>query len=428
MATESNSCARELKIEVPTEAVERETQRVTREFVRLARLPGFRPGKAPAELVRRRFWDDIRSEVLHALIPASLEDAFREKNLKPVGRPAIDDLEFEPAKPLRFKATFEVLPDITLADYRGLEIEPARIELADSDLEQELEALREQAATYVPVEERAAQNGDTVVTHLMGIVTAPEEQRPPIVLDDVMVHLGAESTLEAFNEALMGAGPGDEHKFSVTYPQDYPEASLAGRTVGFTARVKDVKRKELPALDDDFARQVGDYQDLDDLKAKLRQRLEEARARREQELTRQRLLDALLARHDFPVPEALVERQLDVRLERQVRALMAQGLDPRRVDVDWGRVRRAAREPALRESKLALLLDRIAAKENIEVSEEDVSRELERLAPQSRESPEALRARLTREGGLDRIKNAIRSEKVVEFLRSHARPAAPNRG
>lgn len=428
MTTETNSCMRELEIEIPVEVVEKETQRVTREFARMARLPGFRPGKAPPELVRRRFWDDIKSEVLHSLIPSSLETAFRERNLAPVGNPSIAELQFEPEKPLRFKATFEVLPEITLGDYKDLEVEAAHIELTEADLERELEALRERAAAYEPVEDRPAADGDTVVTHLVGVVTAPKEHREPIVLEEVLVHLGAESTLDEFNQGLRGARAGEERTFSVTYPEDYPEGNLGGRTVAFTARVKSVKHKQLPALDDGFARQVGDFSTLEALKTKLRQHLEEARAQREKELTREHLLDALLARHDFAVPEALVERQLDARLERQVRALLAQGIDPRRVDVDWGRVRRKGREGAERDARLGLLLGRIAEAENITVSEEELNREIERLAQQSRQSPDAVRARLTKEEKLGSIMNAVRSEKVIEFLHSHARLRAPGRG
>lgn len=428
MATETNTCQRELEIEIPVETVERETERVTRAFARQARLPGFRPGKAPAELVRRRYWDDIKSEVLHHLIPESLDNAFKEKNLAPVGDPAIAELSFEPTKPLRFKATFEVMPEIRLGDYKGLEVEPARIELTDEDLERELEGLRQRAATFEEVADRPAADGDTVVAGLIGVVTEPKEKREPLLLEDVPVEVGGEGTLAAFTEGLGGARAGEERKFSVPYPADYPEANLAGRTVAFTARVKSIKRRVLPALDDAFAQRVSEAKTLEELKTKLREGLERARAARERQLTERRLLEALLARHDFPVPEALIERQLDQRLERQVRALLAQGIDPRRAPVDWGRLRREQRPGAREDVQLSLLLDHIAQAEKIEVTEEEVTRELERLAGEAGQSSEAVRARLTKEGGLGRIKSAVRSEKVIELLRSHARFTAPNRG
>lgn len=428
MTLDTNTCQRELEIEIPAEVVEKETQRVTREFTRLARIPGFRPGKAPAELVRRRFWDDIKSEVLHSLIPSSLQNAFREGNLNPVGNPSIAELQFEPAKPLRFKASFEVLPEFTLGEFKGLSVEAAKVEVTDQDVERELERLREQAATYVPVEDRPAEDGDTVVASLVGVVTNAKEKREPLVLDEVEVHLGEEGTMEAFSQGLQGVRAEEERQFDAPYPDGYPDARLAGQTVAFTARVKAVRRKQLPALDDEFAQQVGNYKTVQELTQKLRQDMQQAAARQEKELTQQRLLDELLSRHEFPLPEALVQHQIDMRLERRVRALVAQGIDPQQVQVDWAKVRRDQREGAIRDLKLGLLLERIAKVENLQSTEEEVASEIERLAQSSNQTPEAVRARLTKEQGLDRIESAIRSEKVIEFLHSQARIAAPGRG
>ena len=428
MTPDTNTCQRELEIEIPAEVVEKETQRVTREFTRLARIPGFRPGKAPAELVRRRFWDDIKSEVLHSLIPSSLQNAFREGNLNPVGNPSIAELQFEPAKPLRFKASFEVLPEFTLGEFKGLSVEAAKVEVTDQDVEQELERLREQAATYVPVEDRPAEDGDTVVASLVGVVTNAKEKREPLVLDEVEVHLGEEGTMEAFSQGLQGVRAEEERQFNAPYPDGYPDARLAGQTVAFTARVKAVRQKQLPALDDEFAQQVGNYKTVQELTQKLRQDMQQAAARQEKELTQQRLLDELLSRHEFPLPEALVQHQIDMRLERRVRALVAQGIDPQQVQVDWAKVRRDQREGAIRDLKLGLLLERIAKVENLQSTEEEVASEIERLAQSSNQTPEAVRARLTKEQGLDRIESAIRSEKVIEFLHSQARIAAPGRG
>jgi len=428
MTPDTNTCQRELEIEIPAEVVEKETQRVTREFTRLARIPGFRPGKAPAELVRRRFWDDIKSEVLHSLIPSSLQNAFREGNLNPVGNPSIAELQFEPAKPLRFKASFEVLPEFTLGEFKGLSVEAAKVEVTDQDVERELERLREQAATYMPVEDRPAEDGDTVVASLVGVVTNAKEKREPLVLDEVEVHLGEEGTMEAFSQGLQGVRAEEERQFNAPYPDGYPDARLAGQTVAFTARVKAVRQKQLPTLDDEFAQQVGNYKTVQELTQKLRQDMQQAAARQEKELTQQRLLDELLSRHEFPLPEALVQHQIDMRLERRVRALVAQGIDPQQVQVDWAKVRRDQREGAIRDLKLGLLLERIAKVENLQSTEEEVASEIERLAQSSNQTPEAVRARLTKEQGLDRIESAICSEKVIEFLHSQARIAAPGRG
>ncbi|MFQ5925950.1 MAG: trigger factor [Terriglobia bacterium] len=422
MAGEPNSCWRELEVEVPAEVVEREMERVTREFARAVRIAGFRPGKAPANLVRSRFKDEIRSEVLHALIPDSFESAVREKRLRPVSGPRIEKLEFEPDKPLRFRATFEVLPEIRLENYHGLEIEPVKLEVREEDVARELEALREQAATLEPVAGRAVDHGDTAVVSLVGSVTRPKEAgRKPIVLEEVLCHVGAETTLEAFTQGLRGAHAGEERTIEVNYPEDYPEKELAGRSVSYQAKVKAIKHKQLPELDDEFAQQVGEFKTLDELKRKIRENLEAARARRERELTQQRLLDALLAPHDFPVPEALVEDQMDTRLERQVRVLLSQGIDPRRLDIDWARLRRQQHQAAERDVRVGLLLERIGETESIEVTESEVEQEVARIAQQSAQSTAAVRARLTSAGELDKIRRAIRNEKAVEFLLAHAR-------
>ena len=428
MATETKSCVRELEVEIPAEVVERETERVTKQIARVAQLPGFRPGKVPPQIVRRRFWEDIRGEVLHKLVPSYLETAVRENKLTVVGEPEIRDLEFEPEKPLRFRASFEVLPEFELKDYKGLEVEPAHIEPTDEDLQRELEELREQAATYEPVENRGAEDSDTVMAKLTGVVTDSKEERQPIVLEQATINIGEENTLPAFSEGVRGASVGEQRQFSVTYPEDYREASLAGRTVAFTAEIKKLSRKKLPELNDEFAKQAGEFASLEELRAKLRERLEAARGQREKELTRQRLLEALVTMHDFPIPDALIERHLDTRLERRVRGLMAQGLDPRRMEVDWQRLRESGRDAAAQEARLYLLLDRIASAENLTASDEELSAEIERMAASSRQTPDALRARLTKEGRLDSLRGAIRSEKVVDFLLSHARLTAPGRG
>ena len=422
MASETNACLRELEVEVPAEVVEKELARVTREFARLARIPGFRPGKAPAQLVRTRFDEEIKREVLQTLIPEHFENAAREKNLHPITDPRIDKLEFEAGKPLRFRARFEVLPEIALGDYKGLEIERVKLEVDDEDVVRELEALRERVAVLEPVEDRAVEDGDTAVVSLFGVVTQPKEKSSkPIVVEEALCHVGVETTLEAFSQGLRDARVGEERQIEVSYSEDYPERELAGRTVVYTAKVKAIKRKRLPELDDDFAQQVGEYKTLEELKRKICENLEAARARREKELTRQRLLDALLARHDFPIPQTLVENQLDSRLERQVRALVVQGLDPQRLDIDWPRLRSAERPAAEREVRLGLLLEKIAQAEQLAVSEAEVEQEVARLVEQSGQSVEAVRARLTSQGGLDRIRRAVRSDKVVEFLYSQAR-------
>lgn len=421
---DQNACRRELEIEIPVDAVQRKVESVAKEFARLARVPGFRPGKAPVTLIRRRYAEDIKTEVVQSLVPEYFENAVREANLKPLGRPEIEGLVFEEDKPLKFKASFEVLPEIKLGDYKGLEVEEPVMATSEEDVEKALAQLREQAATFVAVEDRPLQDGDYAVLSLTGTQVKPEVKREPIRADDVLCLIGGENTLREFTENLRGGKPGEERRFEVSYSEEYSDRELVGKTIAYTARVRGIKQKQLPELNDEFTKDLGEFSTLDALRAKIRKDLEIEQDHRRREAIRDRLVSLLVERHDFPVPEALVEHQMNSRLERSVRTLVAQGVDPRRLDVDWAKLRRQQREAAVREVKAGLLLEKIADAENIEVSEAEVEREIAAIATRAGQSTEAVRSRLTREGGLDRMNSRLRSEKTVDFIYSNARVVA----
>lgn len=412
------TCRRELELEIPAEKVRQETERIAREFARVARVPGFRPGKAPVPLIQRRYAGEIKEEVLQSLVPERIEQAVAEQKLMPVSRPQVDRIEFPEGGPLKFRAVFEVLPEFELGNYKDLEIELPPLEVSDEHIEKALEEMRERAARFVPVEDRPATDGDFAVVRLTG---TPADGSEPVQAENALVHIGSEETLEEFNTQLRGARPGETRRFDVTYPGDYPDPRLAGRTFHYVVRLEAIKQKQLPELDDDFAREVSDAQTLTELREKIRQGLEAERDRRRRELVQQKILEALATRHDFPVPEALVEQQMDTRLERLVRSLAAQGLDPRGVNVDWAALRRRQRERAIEDVKAELLLDRIATAEGIDVTEVELEERLAALAAASGESATALRARLTKQGALDTMKSRLRSEKTLDWLQQHAR-------
>lgn len=416
--TTATSCRREIELEIPAQDVQAEMDRIARELARVARIPGFRPGRAPVTLVRRRFAEELKSEVLQSLVPPRLEQALAERGLVPVARPQLEQVSFADSGSLRLKATFEVLPEFELADYRDLEVEVEAAEVTEEDVEQTLEQMRQAAARLVPVEGRPAQDGDYLLLRLVGTPVGGGE---PVRSDSAVCHLGDEETLPAFTEHLRGAQVGETRRFEVQYPEDFPEAKLRGRTLVFSAEVLAIKERKLPALDDAFARETGQAETLEALRTQVRQQLEAARERRQREQIREKVLDLLVARHDFPVPEALVERQLEARLERVVRRLLAEGIDPRGVSIDWARLRQRQREWAVADVKADLILDRIATAEGIEVSEQELQQELEAVARRTGESIVAVRARLTKEGLLDTMKSKARSEKALDWLCQHAR-------
>jgi trigger factor len=412
------TCRRELDLEIPAETVQKAVKRVSKEFARVARVPGFRPGKAPITLIQRRFADDIKSEVLQSLVPEQVEKAVTESKLVPVTQPQIDKVDFSEDGPVKFRAVFEVLPEFELGQYKDLEVEVEDLKVEDADVDKGLEELRDRAATFVPVEGRAIVDGDYAQLKLNGI---PQGGGEPLEADSVLCHVGGEETMEPFNENLRGASAGDKKSFDVTYPADYPDAKLQGKTYTYAVEVLGIKEKKRPELTDEFAKDVSDAQTLDELRKKMRDNLEAARTHRLNEQQREKLLAQIVKGHDFPVPEALVEHQMDSRLERTVRSLASQGMDPRAMNVDWVALRNRQKDRSIEDVKAELLLDRIATAEKIEVSEEEVDKEIATLAERSGESATAVRANLTRQGALDRMKSKIRSEKTLDWLCSNSR-------
>jgi len=416
------TCKREIELEIPAENVQKATEKVARDIARIARIPGFRPGKAPVTLVRRRFAEDIQGEVVQSLVPEYLEKALDEKKLVPVTRPEVDKVEFKEGEPLRFRAVFEVLPEFELGDYKNIQVQVEEIEIGDAQVDKALEEVRERGATFVPVEERAAQDGDYALIKLIG---TPAGGGDPVQADNIMCHLGAEETLASFTENLRGAKSGETRQFEAKYPDDYPDAKLAGKTYNYSVEVQGIKEKKLPELNDEFAKDAageqGGVTTLDELRKKIRENLEAAKEQQQTAQAREKILAEIVKQHDFPVPEALIEAQMDTRLERVVRSLAAQGVDPRAVDVDWVSLRRRQRERAVDDVKAELLLDRIATAENIDATDEDVEKEIAHLAEHSGESATALRARLTKQGALDRMKSKLRSDKTIDWLYRTAR-------
>jgi len=416
------TCRREIELEIPADKVQKAADKITRDIIKVARIPGFRPGKAPMTLVRRRFADDIQGEVVQSLVPEALEKALGEKNLVPVTRPEVDKVEFKDGEPLKFRAVFEVLPEFELGDYKNLTVQVDEIPAGDAEVEKAVEEMRERAATFVPVEGRAAKDGDSVLIKLKGL---PTEGGEPVEADNVMVPLGAEETLASFTENLRGARAGETKTFQAKYPDDYPDAKLAGKTYDFTVEVQAIKEKKLPELNDDFVKEAAgenaELKTLDELRKKIRESVEASRYHQQKTQAQDRILEQLTKAHDFPVPEALIEGQMDTRLERMVRTFAAQGIDPRGMNVDWAGIRGKQRDRAVTDVKAELILDHIATAEKIDATDEEVEKEIEHLAEHRGESATAMRARLTKEGTLDTMKSKLRSNKTIDWLYSNAR-------
>ena len=409
------STKREIAVEVPAAEVTRETEALIQKYQKLARLPGFRKGHVPASIIRQRFAEDIKTDVVESLVPRYFRQEADKQGLIPVSQPRVTDLHIHDGEPLRFKASFEVLPEIRVEGYKELRGEHPVIAITDAEVDQALNQLREQHATYSAIEGRPLADGDFAQVALDGKPRAGEGQ--PVHMDDVLVEIGGKNTMPEFNENLRGASAGEEKSFEVKYPEDSSDKRLAGQTFDYTVKILSQKQKTLPELNDDFAKELGDFAGIDDVKKRIHENMEGEKKHTVEHEAKDKLVAELVKRNDFEVPEAMVDRQIDLRLERGLRALAAQGMRPEDMKkMDLNRLRAGQRDQAVQEVKANLLLDKIADLEKVEVSEEEISHEIEALAAQTKQTSEAVRARLTRDGALDRIRNRIRSEKTLNLL------------
>lgn len=415
-AETAESTKREIEVEVPADEVTRTTESLIQKYQKLARLPGFRRGHVPASIIRQRFGEEIKSEVVENLVPRYFRQEAEKQGLVPVSQPRVTDLHIHDGEPLRFKANFEVMPELKVEGYKELRADKPEIAVTEQDVEETLNGLREQHAAYTSVEGRPLADGDFAQVALDG--TPKDGEGKPVHVDDVMVEIGGKNTMPEFNENLRGASAGEEKTFDVVYPQDYSDQRLAGKTFTYTVKVLAIKQKSLPELNDEFAKELGtEFSSIEDVKKRIRESMEAEKKHRAEHEAKDKLVAELVKRNDFAVPESLVEHQIDVRLERGLRALAAQGMraeDLKKMDLN--RLRAGQREQAVQEVKSSLLLDKIADEEKIEVSDEEINNEIEALAQQSKQTPEAIRARLTRDGALDRIRARIRNEKTLNFL------------
>jgi len=407
-------CTREIEIDVAAEEVTKAFSDTTRKYQKLARIPGFRPGKVPETVIRRRFASDIRKDVIDHLLPERFNQAVRDLGVAPVGQPQVTELAVEDGAPLHVKAAFEFIPDFSIDDYQNVTVPKPPVDVTDEELAHELEQLRQSRAAVEPVEEdRALADGDWAHISYRGQV----EGEGDVTDEGVLVEIGGKDTLPAFDEALRGAKPGQELKAEVIYPADYSDAKLAGKSGSFDIEVKAIKKRTVPELDDDFARELGEYANLAELETRVREHMTARKRRGVENETKDRLFAALIDRYPFAVPESLVQERIDARLDRGLRALAAQGMATSAMrKLDFGRLRVAQRDGSIAEVKTSILLDRIAREENIAVSDEELDHELELLAAQTREPVEVLRSRLTADGGLARIREQMKREKTANLL------------
>jgi trigger factor len=411
-----NETRKNVRVEIPTDIVNAEIERVARGYSRSARVPGFRPGKAPARVIKQRYRDQILHDVAHDLIPRALDDALRERGVEAVEPPDVRDVTVDEGQPLTFTASFDTVPSFETGDYAGLSLKRPSAHVETEAVDLALQRLRERAARFEAVEGRGIDHGDTVVVDLERKDSDGKTDKH----DNVNIELGAKANPPGFDEQLLGLAAGQHKTFSIRYPQDYTLTELANTEVSYSVVAKELKRRVLPELDDEFAKDLGEFETLDALRARVREDLEhEARHSAERDL-RSELMKQLAARVPFEVPPSLVERELDRRLEDFARRLMEQKIDPRQAGIDWDAFRESQRAVAREAVAGAIYLDEVARREGLDPTAAEIDQELARWAEGSGRTPAAVRAALEKEGGMSRLAAGLRREKSIDFLRTRA--------
>ncbi len=414
---EIGACKRELRVELPVEDVRTKVEEAYRHVGRTARIPGFRKGKVPRNLLKVHFKEEVRTEVLRNIVSTSYQRALEESKLTPVGEPELEEIQFEEDKPLIFKATFEVKPDFDVKDYTGVVVSKNPVEVTEQEVDRVLELFRDRAAQYIPMEGWPALYGDLVYLDYEGLI----EDRPfkggkgenqPFIL-------GSRGFLPGFDERVIGMGKGESKAFNLQIPEDYPREDLAGKKVALKVTVKDIKKKQLLPLDDEFAKAFGGVETIGEFREKMKQDLLLQKERAQEAELKRKIIEKVIEAHSLEIPEAMVEFHLQHLVSDGLRRMAAQGMDVKALNME--ELRESFRKTAQRQARAILVLEAIADKEGIQVSEEELAREIESLAASANVEPKAMRAYLEERGRWEAFKAELRERKTVDFLYSHAR-------
>jgi len=412
-------CKRRLAVEAPVDVVQQEWERAYGRVQKQARLPGFRKGHVPRSLVKVHFSDDVRREVAEHLIPDVYRQALTEAKLDPVNEPDLQEIRLEEGAPLSFVAVVEVKPAIDLTDYKGVEVEHATTPVTADDLATTLEHMREQQAQFHAVE-RAAATGDLVVVDY----TLAIDGHDPSSQKGYEFLVGARNVLPEIDDAVVGLKAGEERQVTLRFADDHRREELRGRGGHATVKVVEVKEKSLPALDDDFAKSLGEFETLEALRAELMKQLEARRQNDEQRALQDKVVDAVIARHEFTVPDALVMRQVAHRIEHARESVRRQGIDPERMPWDYEKLIAELRPGAEKAVRRALLLEAIADKEAIAPTDADVDAEVEKIAQASQRPTPALRRMMEKSGDLEGLRQGIRDRMTLDLLVANAKVKA----
>ena len=432
------ACRREISVEIPAEVVTKQQETLVQQYSKQARIPGFRKGKVPASMVRSKFSSEITSDVVEKLIPQYFREGVTKAGFRPVSQPHIYGLEYTPGEPIKFKAAFEVLPEFELTDYKKTQVAKPQITVTDEEVDAEVKQLQERQASYDPIDdERGAKKGEFVQVSFEATpknaddqpkaeatAEGAEAEQPaqPVQMDEVLVEIGGENTIPEFTKHLSGVKAGEERTFDVSYAADFYDPRLAGKVFSYKVKVNALKKKTVPELNDEFAQELSpELKTFDDLKKLIRDNMEAERRHKLEHEAKDQLIEELLAKHDFSVPRSMVEHQIELRLERGLRALAAQGMKTEDMrHMDFARLRAGQLDAAIKEVKASVLLAKIAIAEKIQVTDEDLDQEIAAMAQQMKQPLEEVRGRLIKDNAVERLRDRMRSEKALNWLYSNS--------
>lgn len=416
--TDLSPVRKSVEVEIPADLIARESERVTHEFGRQAKIPGFRPGKVPVSVVRNRFAKEIQEEVMSRLLPATFRDALAERGVEPVGDPQLEHVDaFIEGAPIKYKAAFEIKPQIELREYHGIPVDDPKIEVTETDVDAMIERLRDQASAYRPIEDRGLEDGDIAV---IDIASTPEGAETKS--DSGHFKVGEETPLPELHDALRGKKPGEIASFDKAYGDDAQQEAWRGKSVHHDVTLKEIRIQEKPEVTDEFAKAVGEWESVDAMREAIRNDIRRHREMEALRLKRSEIGDALLASHDFEVPETLVEEELGRSLNNYARFLASQGVDLEKAEIDWAKMSEQFRPDAIKRVKRSLILEAIAKKENLVVSDVEVDAEIRRAASEAERDFADVRHRMKHDGGYESLRTSLAQEKALDLVLRESRP------
>jgi trigger factor len=399
----------EIEIEIPVTETNEEMKRITAQYSSRAKVRGFRPGKAPEEIIKRMYYPDIKETLINSLVPKALNKELKDKNVIPVGQPIVSDLHFSEGEPLRFKAQIEVWPELHLPEYKNIRVEQRKASVTEKELKESLEELRLEAAQYIPVTDRGVVDEDYVVAEIKGHDTKTKRFLPT---EKVVILAGHPENEEILNQKLLGLKSGDQSQFTIKYKKDHTNKKLAAREIQYDLKIESIKEKMVPEIDDDFAKDLGDYKNLKDLKTKLKDQLLQSKKNAQRREMAEEIVKKIAEKVPFELPESVVEHEYTAQLNRRLSAIPQQDLSM----VDLESLKKDVRTRAIQNIKNHIILNKIAQQEKIEVTEEEITEEMKVMAKSHNVPLARVVESINKEDKKQELRDNLLLKKTVDFL------------